>query len=634
MRRLVYALFSLFLLCVACMEQRPASVSHNRDLMRIDSMLQQLAMEVKVLRHPLRFHPYKKVGSLKETPISFRGQEVMQGFTVSNHPLDTLLFVLKNYPPEHLKNEADSFYHSFLMMELFRIRGYYVRSLGIVGENISLAKYDTLLQQVVDYYDRVGDAPKQAKLHTFMGEIYRHSIYTSFYKSARELLKAEPIARQLGDHKLLTNIYLHLGNIYYWRNFYSKSDSIYRLACQSAVACKDSFSLAEALYYRLDIKINHFPYLKDISLKSHSVLNYDDNSALIAECMGPLEIALKSNNMESAGNIYGLIAYLYYMEEDLEEALRYARQSYSLTVLSSGRILSLMGDIFGELGMYDSLNVYYKMRYGDDWRLKGTGVGRMISYFDSEMSELGSLETKLQMERERAEHKQFVERYFWLFVLLVVVFVGLSVLIYLMVRRNYRRKYHLQLAQLDRRSREGEVLYAALRQDYLNQEAEIHRLQAEVERLGAEASETSETPEPALAAISTRLTEASKKRAILAKEAVEHSAAYNKIQLIITDCKWNGISKQQLADNEWQELQTMLNACSNDTLLKLQQRITFTDRELQTCCLLLMDLPVAHIAYVMRHTRPTIYRIEREILEKLHIPYEKGKLRSMLLNGI
>ena len=153
-------------------------------------------------------------------------------------------------------------------------------------------------------------------------------------------------------------------------------------------------------------------------------------------------------------------------------------------------------------------------------------------------------------------------------------------------------------------------------------EKEIAHLQQELAQRQADEAEQK--------ALAEQLSVANENRNILAKETLEHSPAYNKVQLIIADYRWKEESDHQLTDTDWQELIVSVNACYNNQLSQLTNQYALTERELSICCLLLLDIPVVHIARFIGYTRPIVYKAERSILKKMGYPYEKGYLRKLL----
>ena len=98
----------------------------------------------------------------------------------------------------------------------------------------------------------------------------------------------------------------------------------------------------------------------------------------------------------------------------------------------------------------------------------------------------------------------------------------------------------------------------------------------------------------------------------------------------MADFRWKEESDHKLTEDDWQELQSGVDACYNKVLARLTEQYQLDERELCICCLSLLDVPVVHIAHLIGYTRPVIYKAEQKILQKMGRPYEKGLLRKLL----
>ena len=98
----------------------------------------------------------------------------------------------------------------------------------------------------------------------------------------------------------------------------------------------------------------------------------------------------------------------------------------------------------------------------------------------------------------------------------------------------------------------------------------------------------------------------------------------------MNDFRWKEESDHQLNEHDWQELIDGVNACYNKVLARMIDQYLLDIRELHICCLLLLDVPVVHIAHLIGYTRPIIYKTEQKILQKMGRTYEKGYLRKLL----
>ena len=123
-----------------------------------------------------------------------------------------------------------------------------------------------------------------------------------------------------------------------------------------------------------------------------------------------------------------------------------------------------------------------------------------------------------------------------------------------------------------------------------------------------------------------------RKRSALAKETLEHSEVYSKIERIINSYKKYDKSEEQLNDNDWQRFIVETDIRWDKAITRLRIQCELEKEEVHLCCLLLTDFPVAHLEYIIKQTRNTIYRKEKEILKKAGCPSGTNKLKEFLKN--
>ena len=186
----------------------------------------------------------------------------------------------------------------------------------------------------------------------------------------------------------------------------------------------------------------------------------------------------------------------------------------------------------------------------------------------------------------------------------------------------HRHRYRKHSERWQEQQKTSQLLHALLQEGLKKKEEEIARLQEELERQTKEGTIQKNLAE--------ELTAANENRAILAQEAMKQSPAYNKVQLIMADYRWKEETDHRMAEADWQELFDGMDACYGKVLSRLTAAHQLDEREQRICCLLLMDVPVVHIAHLIGYTRPVIYKSEQKILQKMGHDYEKGYLRKLL----
>ncbi|MBQ8674434.1 MAG: hypothetical protein IJ511_10445 [Bacteroides sp.] len=466
---------------------------------------------------------------------------------------------------------------------------------------------DSLYLEAMAYYDSRKLPAMQARIHFLCA--LRHRNESNPYDAMKSFLWAAAYAQEAGDKQLLAHTYQYMGRSYYYARIDSKSDSLYHLAGQLAQELADTALWVEAIYTCLDIR-------------NRSAWQVD-REKIMREAKYGIKLAHASGNKEYEARLamlVGIICQGYgHDEAAAREALDYGRQAEQLGLLHA-HLLELMAKSYVVLGKRDSAALYFDKLYGgSDWRERGVHYLWMKAHQSPRNDLLPAAEEAFQKERQKQNYEGFLSRYKYA----IAGIVAVSLLGFGLLRAFYRRRYRRQRLLLLEQQEKAGLLYNALHDSMLQYEREVAALQ---ERL-AEREAQLESDRQILSA---KIDTANQARKLLAKEALEHSPAYTKMQLIIADCQWKEKSASQLDETDWQALSEGVNACRNDILMRLTDHYGLTDRDVQLCILLVLDLPVTHIAYLMEYSRPTIYRNEHNILKKMGEKYEKGKLRNLL----
>lgn len=525
--------------------------------------------------------------------------------TQANNPL----FLLKHFPQDSLHSEADSAYYALLFSEA-QVKDYIARKGYSLDQKHAYLYTDSLIKAAVAYYDKHQDAPMQAKAHALMGFFHRMNP-GGRAKAIREFHIASRYAEATGDKELLAFIYKFMAREYFYANTYSRADSIFSLVEQLATEQQDTMAWIKAIYYRLHILTKG--NLTDVR---------EQDSYIEQRALQGMELARAVGYKEMEAKLAVLLGHQYlnyYRETDstrADKALRCALLADSLDAASTNELLAKAYIAKGDL---DKAAPHLDEFYGKDWRKTGTRDMWTLSYTPETQGEVASIEEQLVNEWQKEHYENFLARYKHLITWIVIA----GALLVVLMRLYYRRKYRRQSERLLQQQEKSSLLHSVLQEGLKQKEEEILRLQKELEERRADASSLPEH-------ITEELEEANKNRAILAKETMEHSPAYNKVQLMIADFRWKDESDHRMTEADWQELVAGVNTCCNDVLARLTAQHSLSEREARICCLSLLDVPVVHIARLIGYTRPIIYKTERDILERMGEKYERGKLRTLL----
>lgn len=487
------------------------------------------------------------------------------------HP-DSALRMLESIEPQQLEEEADRAYYALL---LTRAR----------DKNDIAQKDDSLIRIAVQYYDSVGDVPRQAKAHYHWGGVLRDQY--NYYHALNEYAHATYYTKRCKNQKLLSLIYNNIANIYYQENHHREADSIYQLLQQQATLQKDTLNLVEALSQRGAINIE----------KGKAYYQYAESLLLRASEMSKH----LSNNMLKAGIASSLSA-LYSRMQKNEEAIEYAKER--LTLLTDTALYAkgylLLGDTYYNAKQYDSARFYLnKALCTPKYSTRAYAYMRLADI----AKDLNDLEKSLELERLYSAYKDsaYSQNFY----------ISPTKLFSSTVPSKAKSDFpftrwisYICVCILA----VGGYLLMKQRKKVSDDNAEKKKkLQEELDVL-------------------------TKERNALAKEALEHSEVYSKIERIIHSYKKYDKSEEQLDDDDWQRFIAETDARWDKAVTRLMTRCELEKEEVHLCCLLLTDFPVSNLEYIVKQTRNTIYRKEKEILKKADCPSGINKLKEFLKN--
>lgn len=487
---------------------------------------------------------------------------------------DSALCILQDISMEKLTTQADSAYYALLLTQAR-------------DKNRIVQKKDSLIRIAVCYYDSIGDVGMQAKAHYYWGCVCRDK--GDYLKAIDEYHRAQILSEKGKDTELSSLIYSNVGYLYYIQDFTSKADSIYQLAAQLAVQQKDTVALVYALSQRGMINLergqSHYP---DAEKQMQQAL-------LLAEHFSDATVKIP---------IYASLSTLYSEMENTEKALQYAKLNYFSVRDTSHcyRTFLLLGEAYFKNEQYDSAEIYLQkiftatryydtkadacMKLAEIAKVRGEiGVvaemrGKQIAYTDSaqkykqEHAIFQSIISQNQKDNERY-WKQYI---YIVIILALIVFIVGSVIIVYYIKQSRKRQ--------------------------LEDEQRKQKLKVEVDLLTL------------------------KKQALI-KGEYESSTSYIKLKNIArTLIKVE--TKDNLSEEEWQQLIIMTDAKWNGIITYLNTKYNLSAEEIQICCLYLAGIAVSYMGHFVKgYARSTIQLKARDIIKKIGAP--QGRLLKDVL---
>lgn len=506
-------------------------------------------------------------------------QQLDQADSLLSSRPDSALRLLEAIPAASIRTQADRARYALLLTQA-------------QDENHIFLQNDSLIRMAVRYYEKQGDARSQAQAYCLWGSLCINQGQPA--QAIQKYLMAVPLAKRAEDGMLLGHICNSIGSLYYSQKFYAKADSIYRLTERLGIELQDTCLWAEALSMQGRIRFHQQRYHE-----AESFLGLSQN------VLG----SFKQNGIRAG--IASALSLLCIQAGKREEAVRYAKQNIAFQDDNPDCHwdLQLLGEAYFQAEEYDSALVYLnKSLSSSDWAVKGSAYMRLAVIAEKqgdialslEMERLHSAcqdslsdarqdheimeaEQQVLMRQQQMEHEEAMNRYHRI----AGGMLASGALLFGWLHRRYRRKL---LAW-----QQGEAV------------------RKEAPHIPAEAAEADDRQ--------------------TAQEASDGEAfpdLHTKMQRIIADSKNNGFSREELDDEEWQAL--LAEADREGFIRQIAARYRFSNKEIRLCCLTLLGFSATDKARIMHYKRPTIYRTEQDILKKMGVEYQSGKLQEILMN--
>lgn len=525
---------------------------------------------------------------------------------------DIALYILQDIALQQLPTKADKAYYALLITQA-------------KDKNYIHQTNDSLIRTAVEYYSSTNNKKMQAEAYYYWGCTYRNNNQQS--TAIEKYLIAASLASETGDTQLAGRIYNSIGYLYFRQRLYEKADSVYRKTEQIGSQMNDTSLWAESLSMQGTIK-----------LKQQLYSQAEQNLLQALQLLG----VFKQNGIRS--DIAAALSSLYSKVGDGRKAIEYAKQNIKLQEdsLHCYRAFLLLGNAYYKVEQYDSALYYINktlpspnyankasayMRLADIARKRGDiaqslEMERLYSSYkdslDLNLQKDKVLETEKQVlikqQQIQYEHSQSRYRYY------IIVLIVSSISFIYILRKQYQKKIHHQNQERIQSENALNLQYLQLKEELKQKEKQIENLQNEITQ--------NNTDEQRRKALHKELTEMNKQRIALAREALEHLDVYAKIQRIIDDYKMKGYSKESLSKEEWLKLIAEID--KEGIITQLSIRYKLSENEVHLCCLSLMDLSLIDKARTMHYKRTTIYRKEKDILEKMGESYQAGKLEILL----
>lgn len=542
---------------------------------------------------------------------------LMQADSLMEEQPDSALRILESINPEQLHTQPNRAFYALLLTQA-RDKNYIVQT------------DDSLIQTAVQYYDSIGDALLQAKAYYYKGSVYRDANQSG--KAIKEYLTAIRFAEKANDKKLLGLIYNNAGYLYYLQDLLEQANAIYQQTEELAKQQNDTSLWAEALSFQGRIFIEKD---KDYT-KAEQLLQ---NALKIANA--PAYKLVQADIAASLSSLYNRI-------DKTEDAILYAKLNISLRddTTRRHRAYLLLGDAYFKAGQYDSATVYINkslssksygtkasayMRLADIANQQGEISEALIFqqknalYIDSlrlnrQSNDIINVEKKFERQQFKSILRDNEHKLLTSIIASCIIIVSIVILL-----TRYRQKVNSlkqSQSQLEQKQQEAQTKVLTYSDELKRKDALLAEMKEKMARIDADEKQWQQ--------LQQEIEIMQKQRNAYAKEAFEHSSVFAKIERIIDAFKQCDKSDEQLNEEDWKCIIAEIDSCWNGNISRLSAQYKLSKDDIHLCCLFLIDIPVSHIPYLINCTRNTVYRKEREIINKMGIRDNSVKLKDIL----
>lgn len=535
---------------------------------------------------------------------------------MDEHP-DSALRILESINSELLNKRSNRAFYALLLTQAR-------------DKNYIMQTDDSLIQTAVQYYDSIGDAVLQAKAYYYKGSVYRDANQAG--KAIEDYLTAIGFAEKANNKKLLGLIYNNTGYLYYLQDLLEQADSIYQQTEELAKQQNDTSLWAEALSFRGKM----FMEKETNYAKAEQLLQ---NAFKIANA--PAYKLVQADIAASLSSLYNRM-------NKTNDAIRYAKLNISLRDDTTKRYRAylLLGDAYYKAGQYDSATVYINkslssksygtkasayMRLADIANQQGEISEALIFqqknalYMDSlhlnrQSNDIINVEKKFERQQFKNILRDNEHKLLTSIIASCIIIVSIVILL-----TRYRLKVNSlkqSQSQLEQKQQEAQTKVLTYSDELKRKDALLAEMKEKIARIDADKKQWQQ--------LKQEIEIMQNQRNAYAKEAFEHSSVFAKIERIIGAFKQCDKSDEQLTEEDWKCIIAEMDSCWYGNISRLSAQHKLSKEDIHLCCLLLIEIPVSHIAYLINCTRNTVYRKEKEIINKMGICDKSVKLKDIL----
>lgn len=496
---------------------------------------------------------------------------------------------------------------------------------------------DSLILQVVHYYENNDDSQYLPEVYFYAGRVYRD--LGDAPQALDYFQKAAEVSKGSNNHELVCRIHNQMGMLYLYQHIYDNALVAFKCALQPVKQSKDSVNLA-------------LHNLRDIGRAYFGLQNVD--SALFYYKQAK-QTAQKVDNKQLVGSLSQEIAGIYIELGKYAEAHNIIKSSLHISKKDMPVHYVVLANLYDHTSKKDSAKYYYtKLLSMGNYYHKRAGykglssiarqegkLAEALVYIDKYLLYTDSISKRIdteavrkvnslynyQLKEIRNQHLEAIaqKQKTWIITLLasigiVSILFTASIIIYNQQKKQKRLQSEQQQDKL-RNITEGQ--YRNSRQYVIENEKRIAILNSRLEDTENEKNVTEKVlqeTEKELLELTNKQIETKQKIHTLTEKAFKESQIYKDFYHVAKMPNSEKISeKKKLSTEDWEELVKALDKTYNNFTWRLQMLYpSISEQELHICILLKLSITPMAIANLTLRTKQAVSTARKKLYEKTH----------------
>lgn len=489
---------------------------------------------------------------------------------------------------------------------------------------------DSLILQIIHYYENKKDKKHLSEAYYYAGRIYRDlgdaPQALDYFQKAIDATDNEN-----SNYKLLSRLYSQVGTLYMYQDIYNEAMKAFKKAYHYDMLAKDSVAM---IFNLRNIGLSYTG-----SNNADSTLYFYQKAYTQAESIKNLN--LKDMIQVDLASLYKQLKRFDLAKEELQ------RLSNRNKKIRQSSIYSIYADLYYQTQKFDSAYYYFNQllnigtiyaKQTAHWRLaeinqKQTNYPAMLNHIRKYIEYTDSIqrstdnETILKMKslynyqlREKDNHQLRIknaQQKLLICYILFAVIVSISLII-IYVQYNKRKKQQLK-DQLNKLTKFQEEQYRKSTEFIEANKIKIQELEQQLQDSTMENSTLQallQTQKEQITLQNCKITTDQKEQE-LAEMAFRQSDIYNLFHNAINN------TNLKLTKEDWITLQLYVDRCYKDFTHRLRALYPISDIELQICLLLKVNITTTGIAILTGRSKSAIVSARKKLYEKVY--GEKGK---------